>query len=53
MVMGLVSRSSLANHSESESFLVVHAFSAKMDAREKDSVRWSNMWSVSVLPLIK
>ena len=44
MVMGLVSGLSLADHSESESFLVVHAFSAKMDAREKDSGRWSDMW---------
>ena len=43
-MMGLVSGLSLADHSESESFLVVHAFSAKMDAREKDSGRWSDMW---------
>ena len=39
MVMGLVSRLSLANHSDSESFLVVHPCSAKMDARKKDSGR--------------
>ena len=43
MVMGSVFRLSLANHSDSESFLVV-ACSAKMDAREKDSGRWSDMW---------
>ena len=41
MVMGLVSRLSLANHSDSESFLVVPC-SAKMDAREKDSGVWSD-----------
>ena len=39
MVMGLVSGLSLANHSDSESFLVVQPCSAKMDAREKDSGR--------------
>ena len=43
MVMGLVSRSSLANHSESESFLVVQALFSQMDAREKDSGRWLDM----------
>ena len=41
--MGLVSGLSLANHSDSESFLVVPC-SAKMDAREKDSGRWSDRW---------
>ena len=46
MVMGLVSRLSLANHSDSESFLVVHALFSlvQMDAREKDSGRWSDLW---------
>ena len=44
MVMGLVSGLSLANHSDSESFLVVHALFSQMDAREKDSGRWSDMW---------
>ena len=39
MLMGLVSRLSLANHSDSESFLVVQSRSDKMDAREKDSGR--------------
>ena len=39
MMMGLVSRLSLANHSDSESFLVVHALFSQMDAREKDSER--------------
>ena len=43
MVMGLISGLPLANHSDSESFLVVPC-SAKMDAREKDSGRWSDMW---------
>ena len=38
MVMGLVSRLSLANHSDSV------PCSAKMDARKKDSGRWSDMW---------
>ena len=33
---------SLANHSDSESFLV-HALFSQMDARE-DSGRWSDMW---------
>ena len=39
MVMGLGSQLSLANHSESESFLVVQALFSQMDAREKDSAR--------------
>ena len=42
MVMGLISGLPLANHSDSESFLVMNR-SAKMDAREKDSGRWSDM----------
>ena len=42
MVMGLVSGLSLANHSDSESFLVVHTLFSQMDARE-DSGRWSDM----------
>ena len=44
MVMGLVSGLSLANHSDSESFLVVHALFSQMDAREKDSGRWLDIW---------
>ena len=44
MVMELFSGLSLGNHSESESFLVVHALFSQMDAREKDSGRWSDMW---------
>ena len=40
MVMGLVSGLSLANHSDSE----CTPCSAKMDAREKDSGRWSDRW---------
>ena len=36
MVMGFVSGLSLANHSDSEPFLVMLAFSTKMDARERD-----------------
>ena len=43
MVMGLASGLSLANYSDSESFLVAHACSAKMDSREEDSGRWSHM----------
>ena len=43
-MMGLVSGLSLASHSGSESFLVVHALFRKMDAREKDSGRWSDRW---------
>ena len=42
MVMGLVSELSLANHSDSESWWCTPC-SAKMDAREKDSGRWSDM----------
>ena len=38
MVVGLVSKLSLANHSDSESFLVAYQ-SAKMDSSEKDSGR--------------
>ena len=47
IVMGLVSGSSLANHFDSESFLVDSKSmpcSAKMDASEKDSGRWSDVW---------
>ena len=43
MVMGLVSGLSLANHSDSESCLVAQPCSAKMDARDKDSGRGSDM----------
>ena len=39
--MELVSGLSLANHSGSESFLVVQA---KMDASKKDSGSWLDMW---------
>ena len=41
MVMRLVSGWSLANHSNSGSFLVTHA-SAKMDASERDSGKWTD-----------
>ena len=44
MVIGLVSGLSLANHSDSEFLLVVRALFSQMDAREKDSGRWSDMW---------
>ena len=40
MVMGLVSGWSLANHSNSESFLVVHASLSQMDASKRDSGKW-------------
>ena len=43
MVMGLVSRLSLADHSGPESLLVVQPCSAKMDAREKGSGRRLDM----------
>ena len=46
MVMGLVSWLSLGNHSDTESFLVGMACSAKMDAGDKDSGRWSDMWCI-------
>ena len=39
MLIGLISRLSLANHSDSESFLVVHALFSQ-DGCEKDSGRW-------------
>ena len=42
MVMGLVSGWSLANHSNSESFLVAHDGSAKMDASKRDSGKWTD-----------
>ena len=44
MGMGLVFGLSLANHSDSEAFQVVHALFSQEDAREKDSGRWSDMW---------
>ena len=43
MVMGLVSGLSLANHSQSPPWWCMTC-SAKMDASEKDSGRWSDMW---------
>ena len=44
MVMGLISGLSLANHlTQSPSWWCMPC-SAKMDAREKDSGRWSDMW---------
>ena len=42
MVMGLVSGWSLANQSNSESFLVAHASLAKMDVSERDSGKWTD-----------
>ena len=44
LAMGLVSRLPLANHPDSEYFLWCTPCSAKMDAREKDSGRWSDRW---------
>ena len=57
MVMGLVSRWSLANHSNSESFLVAHHRSAKMDASVRDSGKWTDtqclLWTLpELLPLV-
>ena len=44
MVMGLVSGFSLTNHlTQNPSWWHMHC-SAKMDASEKDSWRWSDMW---------
>ena len=40
MVMGLVSGLSLANHSDSESFLVVHALFSQ------DGRQWEGFWEV-------
>ena len=42
MVMGLVSGWSLASHSNSGSFLVAQHRSAKMDASERDSGKWTD-----------
>ena len=42
MVMGLVSRWSLANHSNSESFWWCTHRSAKMDAGKRDSGKWTD-----------
>ena len=42
MAMGLVSGWPLANHSNSESFLVAHDCSAKMDASTRDSGKWTD-----------
>ena len=43
MVMGLVSGLSLANQTQSSSWWCTPC-SAKMDASEKDSGRWLDMW---------
>ena len=40
MVMGLVSGWSLANHSNSESFLVVHASLSQDGCQQRDSGKW-------------
>ena len=44
MVMGLVSGVPLANHSDSESFPVVHALFSQDGCKKKDSGRWSDVW---------
>ena len=44
MVVGLVSGSSLANHLIQSPSWRCTPCSAKMDAREKDSGRWSDRW---------
>ena len=43
MVMGLVSGLSLANHSDSESFLVVYTLLSQDGTSKKDSGRWLDM----------
>ena len=42
MVMRLVCGWSLVNHSNSESFLVVHASLSQEDASERDSGKWTD-----------
>ena len=49
MVMGLVSRLSLANHSDSESFLVVCALFSQDGCQKEDSGRWSDMWCLLLI----
>ena len=44
MVMRLVSRLSLANHSDSGSFLVVHTLLSQDGCHEKNAGRWSDTW---------
>ena len=44
LAMALVSGLSLANHSDSESFLVVHTLFSQDGCREKDSGRWLDMY---------
>ena len=39
---GISFRVALANHSNSESFLMAHASSAKMGAGERDSGKWTD-----------
>ena len=51
-MIGLVPGSSLANHPDSESFLVVHTLFSQdwMPEREKDSGRWSDMCPLLTFP---
>ena len=44
MVMGLVSRLFLANHSDSESFLVAHALLSQDGCQREGGGRWKDMW---------
>ena len=44
MVMGLVSGLSLASHSDSDSFLMVHALSIQDGCQREDSGRWLETW---------
>ena len=46
MVMGLVSKLSLANHSDSESFPVMHALFNQDRCQREGSIsgRWLDMW---------
>ena len=44
MVMELVSGLSLANHSDSESFLVVHTLFTQDGCRREGFWRWSDRW---------
>ena len=44
MMMALVSGLSLADHSDTDSFLVVDLLLSQMGASEKDSGRWLDTW---------
>ena len=49
MVMGLVSGLSLASHSDSESFLVVHALFSQDGCQREGLGRWSDLWCLLLI----